>query len=70
MISMGRKMHWPSACTAGTLSTSMAITSPMAMKAMAVTVKASRKASGCAGSGMPRGKAQRQLQKRRRQQQP
>ena len=62
MISMGRKMHCPSACTAGTLSAIVAITSPSPMNANETKVNATQRSSGCAGSGMPSASASDELQ--------
>ena len=57
MINIGKKMHCPSACTAGTLSANIASTSPSPMNAKDTTVNATQRSNGCAGSGMPKIKA-------------
>ena len=48
MINIGRKMHCPSACTAGTLSAIMAITRPRPMKANETNVNTTNRSKGCA----------------------
>ena len=53
MISIGRKMHCPSACTAGTVFANIAMTIPRPRKAIATAVNASHSSTGCLGSGMP-----------------
>ncbi len=54
MMSIGRKMHCPSACTAGTVSAIIAMTRPSPIKANATSVNATKRSTGCFGSGMPR----------------
>ena len=53
IISMGRKMHCPSACTAGTVSASAAITRPSPINAKATNENAIHKSNECAGSVIP-----------------
>ncbi len=57
MISMGRKMHWPSACTAGTLPTRLPINAPMHRKHRLATISASMVDTGWGSAGMPRARA-------------
>ena len=53
MMSIGRKIHCPNACTAGTLSAIIAMTSPSPMKANDTAVNATNKSTGYAGIVIP-----------------
>ena len=69
MISIGRKMHWPSACTAGTLSAIVAMTRPRPRNANDTHVKATNRSNGCRGAGMPMQHRERELDEAGGQQQ-